>query len=91
MSIQVQQNHTFGDVTPSLLDRAYYPRLKDIRWHVFSASRALSLSKIDQVCTLLRTTSMFDTTINCYPHCVLLSTVSARGSLSYYLEYGCKG
>ena len=39
----------FSDVHPSSLDRRYYPKLKDIRWHVYAAARSLSLSQVDQV------------------------------------------
>ena len=45
----MDRKYAFGDVHPTPLDRAYYPRLKDIRWYVSSALRGLSASQLDQV------------------------------------------
>ena len=47
--LKVREKHMFSDLHPSSLDRRYYPKLKDIRWHVYAAARSLSLSQVDQV------------------------------------------
>ena len=47
--LKVREKHMFSDVHPSSLDRRYYPKLKDIRWHAYAAARSLSLSQVDQV------------------------------------------